>query len=99
VTSFGPAALPIPDGGRVRLIMKETLEEHDDHYKSVTYDALRSIGTVVAAFDNEPTHINGYRASFPHAICVHLATDHSGRPVRVADGIVSIRDFASYRGA
>jgi hypothetical protein len=47
----------------------------------------------VAAFDNEPTHANNYRAAFPHALVVHLATDDSGRPVTLADGIVSIRDF------
>lgn len=93
VESFAPAGFPLPDGGAVQLWMKPTLEEHDDLYKARTYDRLRELGQVIAAFDNEPTHINGYRAAFPAAICVHLATDCSPRPVPVAPGIVSIAHF------
>ena len=44
---------------------------------------------MIAAFDNEPTHANDYRRKFPEAIVIHLATDHSGRPVELLDGIVS----------
>ena len=52
---------------------------------------------MVAAFDNEPAHINGYREAFPDAFCVHLATDHSMRDIPLADGILSISDFAAHR--
>ena len=47
---------------------------------------------VVALFDNEPTHINGYHQAFPDALTVHLATDHSGREVALAD-IPSVPNF------
>ena len=96
VENFGALGLPVP-GARVELLMKPTLEEHDDTYKLRTYDILRRRGSVVAAFDNEPSHINGYRAAFPDALSVHLATDDSMRGVAVTPGVPSIRNFASYR--
>ena len=93
VTCFERTGLACPDGDRVELLMKPTLEEHDDAYKLRTYAALRDHGQVVAAFDNEPAHINGYREAFPDADVVHLATDHSMRDIPLAPGIRSIRDF------
>jgi predicted secreted acid phosphatase len=92
VASFGRLELPAP-GPRVHLLMKPTFDQSDDAWKEQAYQRLRRLGFVIAAFDNEPTHINGYRAHFREAICVHLATDHSGREVRLDDGIVSIRNF------
>lgn len=85
---------PIPDDANVRLLMKATLAEDDDAYKHETYGHLAREGTIVAAFDNEPTHINGYRKAFPSAYSVHLATDHSGRDIKVLDGVLSILDFS-----
>ncbi len=84
---------PVPDDRDVRLLMKPSLAENDDAYKSRTYKQLAQAGLVVAAFDNEPTHINGYRSAFPDAYSVHLATDHSGRAVQVSEGVISICDF------
>jgi hypothetical protein len=96
---FERTGFPCPDGRAVELLMKPALEEHDDLYKSRTYAALSERGPVVAAFDNEPAHINGYREAFPDAFCVHLATDHSMRDIPLADGILSISDFAAHRPA
>ena len=93
VTCFAQCGLAVPDGARVELLMKPTLDEHDDAYKRRTYATLASRGTVIAAFDNEPAHINGYLAAFPDALIVHLATDHSMRDIPLAAGIPSIRDF------
>lgn len=93
VASFRNTSFALPDEDRVHLLMKPTLEEHDDAYKLRTYDALREHGEVIAAFDNEPAHINGYRAAFPDADVIHLATDHSMRDIALAGGIPSIRDF------
>lgn len=95
---FRSVGLPAPDGDRVHLLMKPTLEESDDDYKDRTYAELRQRGAVVAAFDNEPTHINGYQAAFPDALAVHLCTDHSMRDIVVAPGIPSIRDFTAHAG-
>jgi phosphoglycolate phosphatase-like HAD superfamily hydrolase len=92
VRSFERLGLPVP-GARVHLLMKPRLEQSDDAWKEQAYVRLRAIGRVVATFDNEPTHINGYRSAFPDAICVHLATDHSGRSVVLLDGILSVENF------
>jgi hypothetical protein len=92
VESFARLGYPVP-GARVQLLMKPVFELSDDDWKMEAYERLRQLGAVVAVFDNEPTHVNGYRASFPHATVVHLATDDSGRAVTLAEGVVSIRDF------
>ena len=93
VEAMQTCGMPLPDEAAVRLIMKPDLEENDDAFKVRAVAQLRTLGTVIAAFDNEPTHANGYRQSFPDARIVHLATDHSGRPVALLEGIVSIPDF------
>jgi hypothetical protein len=92
VSALKRCAFPVPDG-QVRLIMKPTLYENDDAFKARAHAQIRELGTVVAAFDNEPSHANLYRQQFPQATVVHLATDHSGRPVSLLEGIVSIADF------
>jgi hypothetical protein len=86
--------LALPDGERVLLLMKPTLAEDDDAFKREAHARLRSLGAVVAAFDNEPTHANDYLRNFPEAMVVHLATDHSGRPVELAEAIISVPHFA-----
>jgi predicted secreted acid phosphatase len=98
IRSFCDAGFPVPDGERVKLLMKPELTESDDAYKLRAYEILRSMGEVIAAFDNEPAHINGYQDAFPEAHSIHLATDHSMRKIGVAEGIPSIADFASWLG-
>ncbi len=95
VSCFERLAFPLPNEQDVRLLMKPTLAEDDDAYKLRTYAELGEQGTVVAAFDNEPTHINGYHTAFPDAFSIHLATDHSGRMIKVAEGVISISDFCT----
>lgn len=95
VHSLAALCFPLP-GERVHLLMKPSLDEHDDVYKETAYAKLATLGAVIAAFDNEPTHINGYRSHFAAARCVHLDTDHSGRDVVLLDGILSIRDFTAH---
>jgi hypothetical protein len=92
VDSFVRLGFPVP-GARVQLLMKPVFELSDDDWKTEAYSRLRQLGGVIAVFDNEPTHVNGYRAGFPDATVVHLATDDSGRPVALAEGVVSIKDF------
>lgn len=94
--SFKLCGFPLPDDRRVKLLMKPELTESDDAYKLRAYQVLRSLGDVVAAFDNEPAHINGYRDAFPAALSIHLATDHSMRDIKVAAGIPSIAGFEAW---
>lgn len=93
VESFARLRFPVPDGDRVQLWMKPTLDEHDDDYKARVHADLPRIGTIATVFDNEPIHVNEYRRSFPEAIVVHLATDHSLRDTLVDPRIPSIADF------
>jgi hypothetical protein len=89
---LGTFAFPAPDGGRTRLHMKPPLLG-DDAWKARAAGLVAALGPVVAAFDNEPAHVNGYALAFPGARCVHLDTDHSGRPVEVLAHVPSVRDF------
>ncbi|MCA1665701.1 MAG: hypothetical protein LC659_15775 [Myxococcales bacterium] len=92
VDNFARLGYPLP-GARVHLFMKPRFELSDDDWKLEAFARLQQLGTIVGVFDNEPTHVNGYRAGFPDATVVHLATDDSGRPVKLAEGVVSIKDF------
>lgn len=87
---------PEPRGDGTRLWMKPSLDEDDDHFKARVHAELPKVGTVEAVFDNEPTHVNDYRRSFPQARVIHLATDHSMRAVFVDPEIPSIADFGAY---
>jgi hypothetical protein len=86
------SGMPLP-GGNVQLLMKPTLKEDDDAFKRQVHQTLPTLGTVIAAFDNEPMHANDYRRFFPEATVIHLATDHSGRPVELLEGIISVPHF------
>jgi predicted secreted acid phosphatase len=92
VACFQRLGFPVPGNG-VHLLMKPTFEQSDDDWKELAYSKLRDLGRVLAVFDNEPTHVNGYRRAFPDALCVHLATDDSGRDVTLLDGIPSVPNF------
>jgi hypothetical protein len=93
IESFSREGFPLPDDQRVHLLMKPEFSLHDDEWKLVVREELLRLGLVVAAFDNEPVHINNYRQAFPEAHCVHMLTDDSARGIPVLDDIPSIRDF------
>ena len=91
--SFRRAGFPLPDGGRVQLWLKPQLADDDDRWKEICHARLLQMAGIACAFDNEPTHVNAYKLSFPEAVVVHLDTDHSRRPVEVLADIPSIHDF------
>ncbi len=92
VKAMEKCKMPVP-GGSVSLVMKPSLRESDDAYKVSAHAELAKMGTVIAAFDNEPTHANDYARKFPDATVIHLATDHSGRPVELEARIISVPDL------
>jgi hypothetical protein len=93
--SLAKCGMPVPGASTgTALLMKPSLREEDDAYKQAAHQVLAAAGQVVAAFDNEPTHINGYAHAFPQAVPVHLTTDDSGRPVELLPRVVSIPHFA-----
>jgi hypothetical protein len=93
VTCFAREGFPVPDDDRVHLMMKPDLQEHDDDFKVRARAPLAALGLVVAAFDNEPIHINSYFEHFHDAQCVHMLTDDSARGIAPHPQIPSIRDF------
>lgn len=94
VACFEREGFPLPDGRHVHLMLKPAFETTDDDWKLLAFREVDALGEVVAAFDNEPAHINGYAARYPGALSVRLATDDSGRPIAVAPGVVQVADFA-----
>ena len=97
--SFRRAGFPLPDGSRVQLWLKPKHEDDDDQWKEICHQRLLSLRGISSAFDNEPTHVNAYKKSFPEAVVVHLDTDHSRRPVPVHPDVPSIVDFVMEQGA
>jgi hypothetical protein len=93
VASMVKCRMVLPGEG-AELLMKPTEHSDDDEYKRTAHQRLTELGTVVAAFDNEPTHVNDYADRFQDAVAVHLATDHSGRPVPLRPTVVSVPHFA-----
>jgi len=98
IESFRNAGFPMPDGDRVQLWLKPKLADDDDRWKEICHARLRELRAVACAFDNEPTHVNAYKLSFPDAVVVHLDTDHSRRPVEVHPDVPSIHDFVMEAG-
>jgi haloacid dehalogenase-like hydrolase len=87
---------PLPDGAGVRLFMKDdALALGDDAWKELAAARVERIGPVVAAFDNEPAHVNLYARRWPGALVVHVDTDHSARPIAVLPGIPAVAGFAA----
>jgi len=83
---------PVPHDN-VALLMKPSRDVDDDVFKRTAHGELRKIGALIAAFDNEPIHANDYRSTFPQAVVVHLATDHSGRTLDLHEEVQSIPHF------
>jgi hypothetical protein len=84
---------PPPDGARVVLLMKPDAAQGDDDWKAMALHRVDALGPVVAAFDNEPAHVNLYAAAWPAACCVHLDTDCSPRPIAVLARVPSVSDL------
>lgn len=93
VESLTRLGFPEPGAASTVLLLKPDPDLHDDLWKEQAVTLANGLGPIVAAFDNEPTHINGYRSAWPEATCVRLATDHSGRPVSLARGIHELPHF------
>jgi len=103
VQSFERARFPVPQWplgpgqpaseAPVQLWLKPDPDGDDDAWKESCHHALLAQGGIAAAFDNEPTHVNGYKQRFESARVIHLDTDHSGRAVPVLETIPSVLDF------
>ena len=84
---------PVPDGGRVVLLMKPGDALGDEAWKAVARDEVEGRGAPVLVLDNEPAHLNAYARAWPGALAIHVDTDHSARPVEVMPSIPSVLDL------
>lgn len=83
---------PIDDAGDA-LWTKPSSTEADASWKRLGLATLAEQGPLVAFLDNEPIHIVECADAHPEALAVWLDTDHSPRPVRVAEGTPTLRGF------
>lgn len=68
----------------------------DAEFKASAVSKAKSLGTVVASFDNDPTHINIYFNSFHKdgvGVAVWLDTDHAPNPPTLEAGIAHVSGF------
>jgi predicted secreted acid phosphatase len=84
------SAARFPDA---HLLMKPTFQMNDTEWKEVAVTRMREMGTVVAAFDNETTHVNRLRSAFPAATVVWIRTDGSPDAEPLAPDIHAIDGF------
>lgn len=85
---------PLPGAG-VQLWMKpEDPPMGDEAFKRSAHARLASLGRLVAAFDNEPGHVNDFRDTFPEAEVVLVATGHSGRVSTLGPGVCVVPHLA-----
>lgn len=85
---------PLP-GNRVHLWLKpDDPAVGDEAFKRSAHARVAEVGSLVAAFDNEPSHVNDFQAFFPSAKVVLVATGHSGRVGTLAPGVVVVPDLS-----
>ncbi len=85
---------PLPGTG-VELWMKpDDPSIGDEAFKRSAHARLGALGRLVAAFDNEPGHVNDFRATFPEAEVVLVATGHSGRVSTLAPRVSVVPHLA-----
>ena len=85
---------PLPGPG-VQLWMKpDDPSVTDDAFKRSAHAGVASLGRLVAAFDNEPGHVNDFRETFPEAEVVLVATGHSGRVSTLAPRVSVVPHLA-----
>ena len=77
----------------VTLIMKPTWKMGNLAFKKRAFDDIAQLGTVVAAFENEPENINALQDRFSEGIMVFIDSAHSPKPDVPNPGIFWIKDY------
>ncbi len=81
------------DGERAQLWLKPRFEMDDASFKRDAAARLRSLGELVASFENEPKNLVMLKSEFPDALHVWLETVASEHPAPPVRGIYRLRDF------
>jgi hypothetical protein len=78
---------------RTRLFMKPNFHMKDLDYKREAVASLRTIGTLIASFENEPPNIVAFHKLFPEAMHVFVDTVCSETQALPCDGLYRIDSF------
>jgi len=81
------------DVPRTRLLLKKNFELDDLEHKSAAADVVKTLGTLVASFENEPPNLIALSDLFPAAMHVFVDTVYSERPALPKAGLYRITGF------
>lgn len=79
---------------RTAIVLKPDFETPDIDFKTSAVEYIRTQGTVIATFDNEPANCNLFHSAWPEAANVFLDTAHAPNPPPLSEGMLHLRDFA-----
>ena len=85
---------PLPAAGVALWMKPDDPAVGDEAFKRSAHERLASLGRLVAAFDNQPGHVNDFRETFPEAEVVLVATGHSGRVSTLAPRVSVVPHLA-----
>lgn len=85
-----------PRDERAILILKPEASHCDFRFKREEVTGLASNDLIVAAFDNEPRHVNMVKETVPEAHVVFVDRRHAGHPDVPHPSIVWIKDFKNF---
>jgi hypothetical protein len=83
----------LPLGTAGVLFMKPDTTISDRDFKAEAVGLIARMGTVVGAFENEPTNANLLQEAFPDAKVFFMETIESGKPIRLDPRIRRIKHF------
>lgn len=85
-------------GPHATLILKEQRAIEDLLHKKRAAERIRSMGSVVASFENEPRNLVALQEVFPSAMHVFVDTAASDRPAPIGTGLYRIRGYSQHHG-
>lgn len=84
---------PHDEGGRTRLLLKSHGDKEDLKHKQDAFHVIKSIGNLVASFENEPMNFVAIQELFPEAMHVFVETVFSDYPAKPTSNAYLIRGF------
>jgi hypothetical protein len=94
VDSLAKLGFPVADGNSI-LHMKPSKGLTDSRFKRAATGSVDRLGVVVAAFDNEPGHVNTFQAAWPDALNFLVGHRHSAGAPKPHPAILAIPDFSA----
>jgi len=91
-SSLRDLGFPIGVAG-TELVLKPRAEMADAEFKRYEAPRLSRVGTIVAAFDNEPENCNVFASTYPEADSVFVDTQHLDGAPALSPNVSVIGDF------